>query len=418
MKKKLRLTLALAACVSLGVSAQPAAKLTSGFYRVQNNKTQRYAYVYDNLGSINYEATSADMGSIVLYKPSFHNRFADPASLCYIEKVAHKHNIHGQNTSLLDIVGHYVQIQDAINSKGEATHKITPLLAGFTIYLQDAISSGYHDKSHVDGPFKSPQDDTYYWDFIPFIPNGDEYLGIAPNEAMEVGGKYYKPYVIGFDMTLLSSGMKAYYVSDVKSDAVIIKEITGTIPYNTPVIIECSSTDPSANRVDVSVTKSPCISDNRLSANYFCYANHGESAYTVYNPQTMRVLKVEKGRLVFGSVDKYDNISTTQLAFAYEEDNVQKYNYEQCLSANSAYLQVPADFPVELSVMTEEEYNSRGDLDGDGFVTLLDLQSAEKGLVPMVLKKIEATDDGDLNGDDYVNIADIAHLINRLISNH
>lgn len=132
----------------------------------------------------------------------------------------------------------------------------------------------------------------------------------------------------------------------------------------------------------------------------------------------MRVLKVEKGRLVFGSVDKDDNISTTQLAFAYEEDNVQKYNYEQCLSANSAYLQVPADFPVELSVMTEEEYNSRGDLDGDGFVTLLDLQSAEKGLVPMVLKKIEATDDGDLNGDDYVNIADIAHLINRLISNH
>lgn len=427
MKKKRKLALVIAAIVSLGAFAQgPAKNLQSGFYRVQNFKTQRYAYVCDNRGSINVEATSADMGSIALFLQTYRDRCSDPASLCYIEKVSNKHNIHGQNTSLYGIVDHYVQIQDAKTKDGSAAYQLTPLYSGWTIYLHDRMNTTRDDDqysgSNAEGLYNLPKDDTYYWNFISFTPNGDEYLGIAPNKAMKVGDKYYKPYVIGFDMKFLSTGMKAYYVSDIKPDAVVIKEISGTIPYNTPVIIECSSTAPSANRVDVSFTKSPRINGNRLTANYFCYANHGESAYTVYNPQTMRVLKVKDGKLVFGSVVDGDNVSTEQLAFAYVVNNEQKYTFKQCLQGNSSYLMVAADFPDNVPVMTEEEYNAThgvvpGDADGNGSVNVSDV-NGNGGIVQMVLKQTpENLKTADLNNDGKVTIADITLLIKRLISN-
>lgn len=428
MKKNRKLALALAAVVSLGAFAQQSQNLKPGFYRVQNFKTQRYAYVCDNRGSINVPTTTADMGSIALFLQKYRDRCADPASLCYIEKVSNKHNIHGQNTSLYDIVDHYVQIQDAKTSNGAAAYQITPLLAGHTIYLQDEKNTTRDDDQYAGstaaGPWNAPKDDTYYWNFISFTPNGDEYLGIAPNEAMKVDGKYYKPYVIGFDMTFLSSGMKAYYVSAIKPDAVVLKEITGTIPYNTPVIIECSSTNPSDNRVNVSITKSPRINGNHLTANYFCYANHGTSAYTVYNPQTMRVLKVKGGKLTFGKVADDDKISTEQLAFAYVVNNEQRYDFKQCLQGNSSYLSVPTNFPEDLAVMTEEEYNAThggaalsGDADGNGSVNVSDV-NGNGGIVQMILNQTaENLSTADLNKDGKVTIVDIALLIKRLISN-
>lgn len=409
MKKNRKLALALAAVVSLGAFAQQSQNLKPGFYRVQNFKTQRYAYVCDNRGSINVPTTTADMGSIALFLQNYRDRCADPASLCYIEKVSNKHNIHGQNTSLYDIVDHYVQIQDAKTSNGAAAYQITPLLAGHTIYLKDNKRSTYYDDEYsgstAAGPWNDPfhdeagidERDCYYWNFISFTPNGDEYLGIAPNEAMKVDGKYYKPYVIGFDMKFLSLGMKAYYVSAIKPDAVVLKEITGTIPYNTPVIIECSSTNPSANRVNVSITKSARISDNRLAGNYFCYGDHGESAYTVYNPQTMRVLKVKDGKLVFGTVDSQDKVYTTQIPF-YNGSSEPSY-YKQCLNANESYLKVSSDFSAELSVMTEGEYR------------LSHYTGDAAGIVSMILKKSTADMNADFNGDNAVTIADLVLYI-------
>lgn len=416
MRKNRKLAFAFAALVSLGAFAQgPAKNLQSGFYRVQNFKTKRYAYVCDNRGWINVATTSADMGAIVLYTQSFHDRLTDPASLCYIETVSNKHNVYGQNTSLYDIIGHYVQIQDAKTINNTAAYQITPLLAGTTNYLKDGTYSSFYGASSVAAPFNDPYNDTdngkdgytlirdcYYWNCISFTPNGDEYLGVAPNEAMEVGGKYYRPYVIGFDMTLLSPGMKAYYVYDIKTDAIIIKEINGTIPYNTPVIIECSSTKPASNRVNVSITKSPRINGNRLTANYFCYGSHGTSAYTLYDPQTMRVLKVQDGKLVFGTVASDDKISTTVLVRNYEIDNVQYKDEKQCLQANSSYLKVAADFPDNVPVMTEREYR------------LSHYTGGASNIVDMIIKKSVANMDADFNGDGTISIADLALYIEYL----
>lgn len=418
MKKNRKLALALAAVVSLGAFAQQSQTLQDGFYRVQNCFSNRYAYVYDEEPrDVNWQATDIDLSDIMLYSTQKRNPLSDPASVIYVNKVSNKHNLHCQNTSFYGFIGHYVQIQDGPKKNGKFTYKITPLKAGTSYYAYDQAGI-------LKGENSPTFSDKHYFYFNHFDANGDEYLGIAPKEEMKVGAKYYKPYVIGFDMTLLSPGMKAYYVSGVKEDAVIIKEISGPIPYNTPVIIECSSTDPSNNRVDVSITKSARIDDNELTGNYFSFEDHStsKSAYTVYNPQTMRVLKVKDGKLVFGSVADGDEVSTTRLAFAYVVNNEQQYTYKQCLQGNSSYLKVAADFPDNVPVMTEEEYNAThgvvpGDADGNGCVNVSDV-NGNGGIVQMVLNRTaENLSTADLNKDGKVTIVDIALLIKRLISN-
>lgn len=396
MRKNRKLALAIAAVVSIGAFAQPAANLQEGFYRVQNYNSNRYVCVYDNHGSINYGNTSADMGALYLASPDEHNRLVDPASVCYVQKVSNKHNVISQNTSLYQMVQHYVQIQDAKTSKGDAAYKITPLKQGYTIYLRGVTS-------YAEAQFNAPKNDSYYWNFIPFTPNGEEYLGINPKAEMKVGDKYYKPYVIGFDMNFLSQGMKAYYVSDIKSDAVIIKEISGTVPHNTPIIVECSTTDPSANRVDLSYTQSAAIKGNQLTGQYFSYADR-EYGYTFYDKNTMRVLMVKNGKLVYGIPATDDNISTTQLLFAVpnEDTNIDDFVNKQCLSANSSYLKVSAGSSAELPVMKESVYR------------LSHYKGDAGSIVAMIIKKSAENMEADFNGDGKISVADLVLYVDYL----
>lgn len=429
MKFLHKLPLALATFLPLCSIAKPSANLKEGFYRVQNYKTNRYVFVLDNSGSLNISSTSADMGAVALYLQDVRDRFSDPASIGYVSKVSNKHDVSAQNTSLHGIAGHYVQIQDVPNqaTDGSCLYRITPLYAGTNYWLHDAVTSSYYDKntgsgSYVDAKNNPTFDDTYSWRIIPFTPNGDEYLGIAPKEEMKVGDKYYKPYLIGFDLKFLSEGMKAYYISDVKRDAVILKEITGTVPYNTPIIVECSSSDPKNNRVDLAADRNRSISGNRLSGQFYSYANHGQTAYKPYDSATMRVLMVKDGKLTYGTADADDNIHTTQLKFSNEQNGQSVYTYLQCLNANESYLKVPAGFPAEISVMTEEEYNAThgitlGDANGDGLTNADDVNGGDQSIVAMVLQKCSGNlATSDLNKDGKINIVDIVLLIKSLIN--
>lgn len=398
MKKNRKLVLALAAFVSLGAFAQQSKNLPDGFYRVQNCSSNRYAYICDDEPcSMNLQATDIDLSDIRLYTKDDRNPLTDPASVVYVNKESHKHDICSQNTSFYGLIGHYVQIQDGPETNNKPTYKITPLKAGYSFY---ALDNGGALKAKNTTSLSNQ----YYFYFSHFDAHGDEYLGIAPKEEMKVGDKYYKPYIIGFDMRFVSEGMKAYYVSDIKDDAVVLKEITGTIPYNTPVIVECSSTDPSDNRVDLSITKSASPSDNRLLGQYFCLGDHSDGDHKIYDPNTMRVLMVKDGKLVFGTAEKDDDIHTTQIKYLYVDNdtNEQCYDYKQCLQANSSYLSVPADSPKEITVMTEGEYH-------------LSHYSGDVGtIVSMILKKTPANMNADFNGDNAVTIADLALYIDYL----
>lgn len=408
MKINKKLYLAFAAAIACSAYAQPAKNLNNGFYRVQNYKSSRYAYVYDNTGWIKITDYSADMGAVALFDQQVKDRLSDPASVCYVRKMSNKHDVIGQNTSLFGIIGHYVQIQDATTSKGVAATKITPLYAGTNFWLYDGDS--YYDTGTVEAQNNPVITDAYYWQFIPFTPEGDEYLGIAPNEAMKVGDKYYKPYVIGFDMTFLCPGMKAYYVKEVKNDAIIFAEIKGTIPANTPIIIECSAAEASNNRVNVSIDRSAPITGNKLSAQYFCYKNHGETAYKVYDSNTMRVLMVKDGKLTYGKAESDDNIHTTQLEFK----NGMKRTHKQALNGNESYLSVPAATPDNLVAMTEREYavshNLLGDADNNGTVNKNDIST----LVQMTMRQKAENLMADMNNDGRITITDVALLIAKL----
>lgn len=402
MKTLRNFVLACAAVAALGSKAQTSAPIQEGFYRVQNYQTNRFAYVLDKTGSINPSNFGADMGAVALYLQDIRDRFCDPASVCYVSKVSHKHDVLGQGTSLFGIIGHYVQIQPTTRgADGSALYRITPLYAGSNIYLQDGqedTATDYEKKggSYIKGPNNPTLDNTFSWRFIPFTPNGAEYLGIAPKAEMKVGEKYYKPYLIGFDLTLLSPGMKAYYVSDIKSDAVVLKEIVGTVPAGTPIIVECSSTTAADNRVDVDLAKATPISGNKLQGQYFCYQSHGETGYELYNASTMRVLMVKEGKLVYGTPAQDDDVHTTIFTFPNgKKDPIQK----RVLNGNESYLPVSSGFPAEMPVMTEGEYR------------LSHYTGDATSIVSMILKKSSADMNADFNGDAAVTIADLVLYI-------
>lgn len=413
MKRILSIIIALLSLI--GISAQQnnqSQRLTDGFYRVQNHGTKRYAYIYDRTGSISLTTTDADMGAIVLYGQTVHDRFSDPASVCYIEKVSHKHNVYGQNTSFNEIIDHYVQIQDAKDSQGADCYRISPIFSGTYIYMRDGSTTGRLPDSYVVGKNNEAETadnfDAFRWDFVPFSSAGDEYLGIAPKANLQIGSKYYHPYVLGFAMSFHSPGMKAYYVTDIRDDAVIIKEYTGEIiPANTPIIVECSSSEAANNRVNLYMDNLPALTDNKLSANYFCYGKHSTSDRLVYDPERMRMLAVRNGKLTYIKDVNHEYTSAISIK------NISNY----CVPANSSYIKVPSGAPDELSIMTEEEYriaHGAGDFNGNGTVTREDLNT---GLVPMVLRQIpENLSKGDINGDGRVNIVDIAALIRYMLS--
>ena len=98
-----------AGLLSLHICAQITG---DGYYRVSNYKTGRYAYVTDNTGSINVQATTAEMGAIQLWTD--HSRtYSDPASVIYIEKKGSNsggdyYDLQSQGTSTYSIIGYYL----------------------------------------------------------------------------------------------------------------------------------------------------------------------------------------------------------------------------------------------------------------------------------------------------------------------
>lgn len=392
----------------LGVISNYAQEVNDGFYRVQNYGTKRYAYVYDCTGSINVQATTADMGAIVLFSDA-NKRLTDPASVIYISQKgtasnnSYYYDLEAQGTGVHKIINYYVTVT---NSNVAGTYWVYE--SQYSQYLCDPVSSQRIEKSYVDT--KKVQDPQLRcWSISPVDSNTDEYLGVSPETSMQLGGKYYKPYYVGFAMDFVSNGMKAYYISDVKSDAVIIKEIVGTVPAATPIIIECNSPDAFNNRINPSRTSITQIKDNKLSGNYFCYGSHSVTDRHLYNAATMRVLAVKNGCLQF--ISDVNHEYTKQLSI----NGVKDYY----IPANSSYLQVPAGTAADLPVMTQAEYDAlhpatkKGDINGDGSVNSTDA---------LVLNRIIASGktaaqnpEADINGDGQVNSTD-ALVLNRIIA--
>lgn len=382
-----------------------AQSVQDGFYRVQNYGSKRYAYVYDNTGSINVQSTSVDMGAIVLLSDP-QKRFTDPASVIYIRNIGKGdtytlYDLEAQGTGVSKIINYYVSV---VNGNIPDTYWVYQ--PTFNMYLWDGVTSTAVPQSYVKLE-QVPKPDFRCWMVHPIDATNDEYLGVAPDATMKAGEKYYKPYYLGFSMTMASSGMKAYYVSDIKSDAVIIREVTGTIPAATPIIIECSSTEATNNRVNLHYSQIVAITNNKLKGNYFCYGRHSPSDRLAYNATTMRLLTVKDGRLQYSTDPEHRR--TTQLKTS---DGTGYY-----INANESYLEVPVGFPESIPVMTQAEYDAthstKGDINGDGKVDAVDVAYIYRAIAAGT-KATEAPQ-YDIDGDGRIDAIDVA-MVYRIIA--
>lgn len=336
MKKTL--LLAILASISLGAAANLNG---DGYYRAQNAFTKRYAYLLDDKGSFSISTSSADVGALELYL-GFTKASSDPATVFYLDNVPSAgspsyYNISGQGTSIYGFLGEYVKILAAKEYDGQQAYYIYASKNGLTKYLGDRREDPTVEKglSSVD-----VTGDRRLWYVHPMDAAGDEsYFGIAP--TLTAGGKYYYPLFASFPFSAYSQGMKFYTVVKVDPDcgAVVIKEITGTVPAAVPVIVECSNPLATDNRLNIGISgETADVSGNMLKGVYFDNSSVTHYNQTPYDVKSMRMLDVVNGELKF--------VQAADLDF---------------LPRNMAYLALPSaemQGVGSYSLMTEEDYNA------------------------------------------------------------
>lgn len=314
---------------SLAPYQEDNSDLSDGFYRVKNFGTGRYVYVTDNKGHY-HSSTNQDLGAIVLRK-ELSNAISDPASIIYVKKIAAsgEYDLISQGVSIHTITTHYAVINP---TRG---HYRVGAQETFNTYLVDGTNT-----NDVDGNVSTQNNgdvNTLLWDAVPVnSSSSDNYFGITPNPSILCNSKYYASFYAGFGFETASKGMEVFYISDLNETEgkVCMKKITGTVPAGTPVIVACSSTSASENRLSLKNNNSLFAYVNYLKGNMFNNAIRNNQ--TAYDPATMRVLDVTRdGKLA------YVKKTTDQLAY---------------LPANTSYLVVSDCAPDIIYVETEDVY--------------------------------------------------------------
>jgi hypothetical protein len=312
-----------------------AQDIADGYYRVHNKKTDRYVYVRDNTGKIDYVAVTADMTAIELWK-GHDKTYSDPGSIIYLKKM-------GTNDT-----GTYYDLE----SQGTSVHKIIKK------YYVNIYRSGSYYQLYAEGKYLCDNEtssldvgvmgldrkgDYRNWIATAVDSNSDEWFGITP--TVSANGRYLHPFFADFGFSFVPDGMKAWYIMTVDKERAVIKEITDkVIPARTPVIIECVSENAQDNKIDLIHSYAAGPSDNNLKGVYFNNRARPKSADArkVYDKTTMRVLGV---------------MSDGRLGYVLSTVKADAKTKKQYLEANQSYLIVGPDIPDEIPLITESEYN-------------------------------------------------------------
>ena len=305
----------------------------SGFYRIQNYKTERYFVMVDDSAWLITTPSTQDIntGAFRLIKP-FEERVAtNPSTICYLTKHTNiQYNVSGQGLDLYARVQSYLEFRQ--RSNGTYTIGGTGSVSGITLtkYLKDSELRGDEAPIYT---VENNMDDYAYWVIRPI--NDKYYFGFKPEFKASLAGAdslYYTTVYASFGFTL-NSNVKAYYISEVRDGYAKIRECSSYVPVSTPVIVECKSMTPSDNKVSLT-TSADQISDNQLRGVYFCNnvaSSTGHRNVTEYNENTMRVLgRAPDGRLAF--------VNPSTLVY---------------IPANTCYLEVPAGSPDVIYVVNE-----------------------------------------------------------------
>lgn len=324
----------------LGAQAQLSG---AGYYRVKNVSTGRYMSLSDNHSSgVNFASTSADCGAMAT-SSIWENISHDPGSVFYLDHISgESYNVVGQGTSLYSIIQYYIYLSP-VGKYWKAWQEDK----GQRIMLTDKKSNKAVSYVTTTGTYST-------WDIIP-INATDNYIGVKP--TVTVDGKHYAAVFAGYPYTL-GAGMKAYYVTKVieKEGVIIIKELTGTIPAKTPVLIECSSTDVSKNLVTPVVSDAAVPSDlaTQVKGVYFCIGNpwSGHFNSVKFDASSMRVFSANSS----GNIAMTTSNDALTLVNIDKEDSNGDNLSVLAIPANSWYLSVSSSAPSELKMVTADQY--------------------------------------------------------------
>ena len=338
MKKRLFLLL-LGCATILGAQAQLSG---AGYYRVKNVASGRYMSLSDNQSrGVDFNSCTADCGAMQTSK-IMDNIYSDPGSIFYLDHISGvSYNVIGQGTSLHEIINYYIYI-----SPVGAFYKIYQEQKGQRITLSD------FDDVEEDESYVATTGGKTTW-FITPLNTTDNYIGVKP--TISVGDKHYAAVFTGYPYTL-GAGMKAYYINKVieKEGVVIIKELTGTIPAKTPVLIECSSTDISKNQITPVLNSVAVPSDNVAKGVYFCLGDRWSAHYnsTKFDPSTMRVLSLN----TYGNLAVSTSTQNLKTVMIEPKGADGKHLTITAIPANSWYIPVSSSAPSEMKMVTAEQY--------------------------------------------------------------
>lgn len=338
MKKRLFLLL-LGCATMLGAQAQLNG---AGYYRVKNVTSGRYMSLSDNQSrGVDFNSCTADCGAMQTSK-IMDNIYSDPGSIFYLDHISGvSYNVVGQGTSLHDIINYYIYI-----SPVGSYYKIYQEQKGQRITLSD------FDDVEEDESYVATTGGKTTWYITP-LNTTDNYIGVKP--TISVGDKHYAAVFTGYPYTL-GTGMKAYYINKVieEEGVVIIKELTGTIPAKTPVLIECSSTDISKNQITPVLNSVAVPSDNVAKGVYFCLGDRWSAHYnsTKFDPSTMRVLSLN----TYGNLAVSTSTQNLKTVMIEPRGADGKHLTVTAIPANSWYIPVSSSAPSELKLVTAEQY--------------------------------------------------------------
>ena len=314
----------------------------AGYYRVKNVASDRYMSLSDNQSrGVDFNSCTADCGAMQTSK-IMDNIYSDPGSIFYLDHISGvSYNVVGQGTSLHDIINYYIYI-----SPVGSYYKIYQEQKGQRITLSD-LDDVEEDESYV-----ATTGGKTTWYITP-LNKTDNYIGVKP--TISVGDKHYAAVFTGYPYTL-GAGMKAYYINKVieKEGVVIIKELTGTIPAKTPVLIECSSTDISKNQITPVLRSVAVPSDNVAKGVYFCLGDRWSAHYnsTKFDPSTMRVLSLN----TYGNLAVSTSTQNLKTVMIEPKGADGKHLTITAIPANSWYIPVSSSAPSEMKMVTAEQY--------------------------------------------------------------
>ena len=348
----------------------------SGFYRIQNYKTDRYFVMVDDSAWLITTASTQDIntGAFKLVQP-FEERVAtNPATICYLTKYSnYQYNVSGQGLDLYARVKAYLEFRQ--RSNGTYTIGGTGTVSGISMtkYLTDSEFRG--DEVPIYTAEKNLDDYGYWW----IRPINDKYyFGFRPTIKASLDGAdslYYTPFYASFPFAV-NSNVKAYYITEVRDGYAKVKGLTYTVPGATPVFVECTSETATENKVSLT-SSTATATGNQLKGVYFCNdvkESTGHRNVTAYNPNTMRVLgRAADGRLAF--------VKSTELTY---------------IPANTCYLQVPVGSPNVIYVVKDIP-------SGIETVKAADVKPVKRGVYTLSGQRLGDTTEGLSKGVYIVN---------------